>query len=310
MGQQPSKGVGRALAQERLRAEISVKLHMAIGDKAAYRDVLEQAFTASDADGDGTIDFPEFCSTASAIGIGVSETELRAAFARFDRDGNSTIDFHEVIDFMCPKVRSQSDAQKAAHVEYLTRMVENLESLEADSTDEGVSSAVQRVAEVVYDKEINIRSAFRTWDSDGSGKLDISEFVSAMNSLGFSMDLADARRVFKAFDVDGDGKLACWEFVRTLAQFDPDGNADGVVAGHNTGRGGGGDARKLPTPAADSNRGGGGGGGGGGVSTATAKRMQQKSRDQAERERAQKEAALAEAQAAVPRPRPRTQPEA
>ena len=32
MGQGPSKGVGRALAQERLRAEIGVKLHMAIGD--------------------------------------------------------------------------------------------------------------------------------------------------------------------------------------------------------------------------------------------------------------------------------------
>ncbi len=32
MGQGSSKGVGRALAQERLRAEIGVKLHMAIGD--------------------------------------------------------------------------------------------------------------------------------------------------------------------------------------------------------------------------------------------------------------------------------------
>ena len=42
MGQGPSKGVGRALAQERLRAEIGVKLHMAIGEKGSHRPILEK----------------------------------------------------------------------------------------------------------------------------------------------------------------------------------------------------------------------------------------------------------------------------
>ena len=82
MGQGGSahRGVGKALAEERMRAELAVKLHMAIGasDKATHRAVLEDAFKASDADGDGTIDFEEFCSTAAAIGIGVSEAELRS----------------------------------------------------------------------------------------------------------------------------------------------------------------------------------------------------------------------------------------
>ena len=107
---------------------------------------------------------------------------------------------------MCPTVKTHRDAQQAAHVEMLARMAEDREALEVqEETDSGINAAVRRVATVVYDKEINIRSAFRTWDRDGSGSLDVSEFVSAMNSLGFSMDLADARHVFKAFDVDGDG---------------------------------------------------------------------------------------------------------
>ena len=156
-------------------------------------------------------------------------------------------------------------------------MVENREALELESeSGDAVNQAVRRVAEVVFDKEINIRSAFKTWDSDGSGKLDVSEFVSAMNSLGFSMDLADARHVFKAFDVDGDGKLACWEFVRTLGSFEAELNgqaADSGQVGYNTGRGGGGD-RAPPKPAAGES---------------SAKRMQERSRQQQEAEARQRE---------------------
>ncbi len=299
-GGSANRGVGKALAEERVRAEIAVKLHMAIGDRESHRAVLEAAFNASDADGDGTIDFSEFCSTAAAIGVGVSEEELHFAFKKFDRNGDGSIEFKEVVDFMCPVIKSHAEAQRAAHVEHLMRMAEQREALEVEEeTDAGVNQAVRRVAEVVFNKEINIRSAFKTWDRDGSGKLDVSEFVSAMNSLGFSMDLADARHVFKAFDVDGDGKLACWEFVRTLGAFEAELNGDdGPVAGHNTGRGGGGDARKLPEPPAGGGGGGGGGAGGGkgsGVSSATAKRMQDKSRQQAEtaRQLAEREAAEA-----------------
>ena len=35
------KGTGRALAEERMRAEVAVKLHMAVGDKSSYRAALE-----------------------------------------------------------------------------------------------------------------------------------------------------------------------------------------------------------------------------------------------------------------------------
>ena len=55
MGVAPSTGAGRALAQERLRAEIGVKLHMAIGERGNHRDVLEKAFKEADVDGDGKI---------------------------------------------------------------------------------------------------------------------------------------------------------------------------------------------------------------------------------------------------------------
>jgi Ca2+-binding EF-hand superfamily protein len=81
-----------------MRAEIAVKLHVAVGGKQGHRAALEQAFHASDADGDGSVDFAEFCSTAAAIGLGVSEPQLQAAFNKFDRDGSNAIEFQEVIN--------------------------------------------------------------------------------------------------------------------------------------------------------------------------------------------------------------------
>ena len=92
-----AKGTGRALAQERMRAEINVRLHMAISDKGTHRKILEESFKAADADGDGTIDYKEFCSAAAAIGLGVSETELRMAFDRFDVNRDSTVEFGEGV---------------------------------------------------------------------------------------------------------------------------------------------------------------------------------------------------------------------
>ena len=89
-------------------------------------------------------------------------------------------------------------------------------------------------------------------DANGSGDLDIGEFTSAMNSLGFSLDLVDAKHIFQLFDIDGDGRIKCWEFVRTLGQFEGQLGGDGSTVpditdtvvtppGHNTGKGGGGD---------------------------------------------------------------------
>ena len=241
MVQQTSRGLGRALAEEQLRADIGVKLHLAIQGKASHRAVLESAFARADGDKDGILQFHEFCSAAAAIGLGVSEYELRQAFERFDRNHDGTVEFAECVDFMCPVIRSHADAQKAVAVGHLERMAANREKLVATEDIEG---AVFRVAETVFAKELNVRRAFQTWDANGSGDLDVSEFTAALNSLGFSLDLLDAKALFEVFDIDRDGRIKCWEFIRTLGHFERELNGDDGtrrVLGHNTGRGGGGD---------------------------------------------------------------------
>ena len=151
---------------------------------------------------------------------------------------------------MCPRVITHADRQAAVAVEHLERIATKRTALGVE--DDNVKGAVRKVAQVVFDRELNVRRAFQTWDANGSGDLDIGEFTSAMNSLGFSLDLVDAKHIFQLFDIDGDGRIKCWEFVRTLGQFEGQLGGDGSTVpditdtvvtppGHNTGKGGGGD---------------------------------------------------------------------
>ena len=60
---------------------------------------------------------------------------------------------------------------------------------------------MRRIAESVFEKELQVRALFRKWGTSGDGSLSISEFTAALNSLGFSVDLQDAKALFRHFDV-------------------------------------------------------------------------------------------------------------
>ena len=63
---------------------------------------------------------------------------------------------------------------------------------------------------------------FRAWDADGSGFIDFSEFSTVLYALGFRCSKRDARNVFDFFDKDGGGEIEYKELNRGLR--------DGVVA--------------------------------------------------------------------------------
>ena len=71
---------------------------------------------------------------------------------------------------MSPPVKTHGHAQREVAVQHLERMAIAREDLDVD--DAGVDRAIFRVAETVFEKELNIRKAFQTWDGNGSGSLD------------------------------------------------------------------------------------------------------------------------------------------
>jgi len=57
------------------------------------------------------------------------------------------------------------------------------------------------------------RSAFRQFDRDASGFLDVAEFVEALNTLGVRITFDDAMVVFALVDDNRNGRISEAEFV-------------------------------------------------------------------------------------------------
>ena len=61
----------------------------------------------------------------------------------------------------------------------------------------------------------NLREAFKLFDVDGSGKLDLAEVKDIMTRItGHELTEENALEVINSVDADGDGKLDIEEFVK------------------------------------------------------------------------------------------------
>ena len=109
-----------------------------------------------DADGNGTIDFPEFLTMmARKMKDTDSEEEIREAFRVFDKDGNGYISAAELrYEFELPLCGSSGDL-------YFRHVMTNLgEKLTDEEVDEMIREA----------------------DIDGDGQVNYEEFVTMMTS--------------------------------------------------------------------------------------------------------------------------------
>lgn len=58
-------------------------------------DPLRKRFDGVDGDGNGKIDQAELGGLLDALGVGFSESQLKATFESIDRNGSGLIDFEE-----------------------------------------------------------------------------------------------------------------------------------------------------------------------------------------------------------------------
>lgn len=137
------------------------------------------AFEKFDEDHSGNLDVHEFHKAIRSLGLGYSFEDAENLFNMMDEDGNGVMSMQEFL----------------AHCR------------------EYINNSAQAAAEQPMDAESRARLAFRRYDKDANGWLDVNEFLQAIRDLGLGTTLEDAEQLFSMVDEDGSGTMDENEFV-------------------------------------------------------------------------------------------------
>lgn len=198
---------------------------------------LSQTFDRYDVNGTGTIDICELRPALTELGLeartnqaeailkqydsgtGVIEVRAFTALVRdiqllyaFDKDGSGTLSAEELV----PALRSLGLETSARHARLI------LQAWDADNSG--------RLDLVEFASLVKSMQAFRKFDRDRSGTIEVSELRDALRMLGIrtGTDLADS--LLARYDVDGNGTIELHEFailardIALFTQYDTDCN--------------------------------------------------------------------------------------
>jgi len=68
----------------------------------------------------------------------------------------------------------------------------------------------------VGDNEEQTREAFKVFDKNGTGLVEIAELRHVLTTLGEKLTVQEVDSVMKEADTDGDGKISLQDFVRVM----------------------------------------------------------------------------------------------
>lgn len=143
----------------------------------------------------------------------LQKLELKEAFDEFDKDGSGTITTKELLPVL------RSIGQNPTEDELLSLVIEY--DVNGDGTidfDEFVEMMTKQNLENV-DQSADIKEAFKIFDRDGNGYIDMKELrmvITRIGQPGLLISTEDADELMKSADLDGNGKLDYIEFARMI----------------------------------------------------------------------------------------------
>ncbi|XP_065832651.1 calmodulin-2 [Oscarella lobularis] len=190
---------------------------------------FKEAFSLFDKDGDGTITTKELGTVMRSLGQNPTEAELQDMINEVDADGNGTIDFPEFLTMMARKMKetdTEEEIREAFRVfdkdgngfisaAELRHVMTNLgEKL----TDEEVDEMI-READIDGDGQVNYEDfteAFHLCDRDKNGKVTGNELEKVLKSLGMNPTKEEVADMIKFADLDGNATLELDEFLKMM----------------------------------------------------------------------------------------------
>ncbi|KAF4610049.1 hypothetical protein D9613_010666 [Agrocybe pediades] len=121
-----------------------------------------------------------------SLGRHPTDEELRDILNRIDKDHNGTIDFAEFVDLMGKRE--------------LSLVSPALPGGKAAAVDLGITREEEELGELY--------AAFKEFDKDGSGKINITELGTVMNNLGEKLSEQELQMMIDEADLDGDHEIS------------------------------------------------------------------------------------------------------
>ena len=237
---------------------------------------MTKAFRRFDADHDGSVSMAEFRKGMSDLGYGADARILDAICDSVDVDKSGNINYTEFARSLAEidtEVRDNFGRGNAAALrtnhgrgagkgaiasdakDYAGRAHMRMESQDRTAAlraaqrvrEKRLSPSTLRLLRQVRSKisdvygQNGMTKAFRSFDKNHDGSIEVQEFRQGLINLGFGSDREALNAICRSADVDGSGEVDVTEFARTLAEIDTDlrerfGAGDAAARRDNHGR--------------------------------------------------------------------------
>jgi len=150
---------------------------------------LQRAFTVFDRDGSGEITGDELGEVMKSLGHYPDEAELADMVKRIDSSGDGLIDFPEFLRMMMKQMNGADD---------IADDPQDPEEPQAEYTEE------------------ELRTAFKAFDRDGKGFIDIEGLALVMELMGEEMEDGELEQMMTDADTEGNGFISYEEFIAAM----------------------------------------------------------------------------------------------
>jgi len=162
---------------------------------------LRKAFKYFDRDGSGDIDPDEFFAAMDWFGLQFTEDGVLGLFGLYDEDRGGSLGYYEFVENLIDGF-GKSSAPTGALKDSLSHALASSTRMECPKT---ASSS----------KHVNIdqaRRAFDYCDTNGSGRIELTELDGVLRTLGMSTDSDLVNTAMLVLDKDGSGDVSFEEF--------------------------------------------------------------------------------------------------
>jgi calmodulin len=200
------------------------------------------SFKKMDGNGDGLISKAEMSSSF----LNLNPIEVDSIFALGDSNNDGEIDLEEFLAVMVPAAGFSSAFSSSSNTTFIQKssssfassssssvkqMSSSSSSFKQASSSSFSSSSMQSSQQsyvatssystssscsVSFGSAQDVKSAFRKFDANGDGALDMGELKQLLNSSGKKVSDQEVEQLFRQGDTDGDGMIDIQEFVKLM----------------------------------------------------------------------------------------------